>query len=78
MKGMPTSTPPAPTPFLNPYPEYHELLLVLEGGIRVLGWCGEQRRGCEPLICLSYLSRFQEVVELLEEEFSESWQIIKS
>lgn len=39
MKGMPTSTPPAPTPFLNPYPEYHELL-VLEGGIRVLGWCG--------------------------------------
>lgn len=38
MKGMPTST--LPCPFLNPYPKYHELLLVLEGGIRVLGWCG--------------------------------------
>ena len=37
---VPSYTPPAPTPFLNPYPEYHELLLVLEGGIRVLGWCG--------------------------------------
>lgn len=76
MEGMPTSI---TSPFPNPLPEHHELLsLVLEGGSWVLGWCEEQRRECEPLICVSYLSLFQGVVALLEEEFSESWKIVES
>lgn len=61
MKDMLTSI-SSPSP--NPRPEHHELLSLVLGRTRVQGWCEQQRTGCEPLLCLSYLSVFQEVVEL--------------
>lgn len=62
------------SPFPKPHPEHHALLLLVwEGGTlgSRLEWMAKGE-GMAPRLSPSYLSLFQEVVELLEEEFSES------